>query len=60
MLLLLLMLLSGAGFLQGSLELFPIEAQQRQVRLGYGVAFIGFAVLELLVVMWLWRERRER
>lgn len=65
-LLLLLMLLSGAGFLQGSLELFPTEEQQRQVRWIYGAAFIGFAVLELSVVMWLWREiivrrvRRER
>ncbi|WP_306169408.1 hypothetical protein [Halomonas sp. MMSF_3323] len=59
-LLLVLMLLSGAGFLQGSLELFPTEEQQRQVRWGYGVAFVGFAVLELLVAVWLWRERRVR
>ncbi|MBY6111564.1 hypothetical protein KUV74_14280 [Halomonas sp. DP1Y21-3] len=57
-LLLLLMLLSGAGFLHGSLELFPTEEQQRQVRWVYGVAFVGFATLELLVAMGLWRERR--
>ena len=59
-LLLLLMLLSGAGFLQGSLELFPTEAQQRQVRWVYGAAFVAFATLELLVAVWLWRERRVR
>ena len=59
-LLLVLMLLSGAGFLHGSLELFPTEAQQRQVRWGYGAAFVCFATLELLVAVWLWRERRVR
>ena len=59
-LLLLLMVLSGAGFLHGSLELFPTEEQQRQVRWGYGAAFVGFALLELLVAVWLWRGRRVR
>ncbi|HAC88090.1 MAG TPA: hypothetical protein DCF95_09110 [Gammaproteobacteria bacterium] len=59
-LLLVLMLLSGAGFLQGSLELFPTEEQQRQVRWVYGAAFVAFALLELLVAVWLWRERRVR
>ena len=57
-LLLVLMLLSGAGFLYGSLELFPTEEQQRQVRWVYGVAFVAFALLEVLVAVWLWRERR--
>ena len=59
-LVLVLMLLSGAGFLHGSMELFPTEEQQRQVRWVYGVAFVGFATLELLVAVWLWRERRVR
>jgi hypothetical protein len=57
-LLLLLMLVSGAAFVRGSLELFPTEEQESKVRLVYGSAFVVFGLLELAVAIWLRRVSR--
>lgn len=57
-LLFVLMLLSGVAFLHGSLEPFPTEEQESELRLVYGAAFVVLFMLELSVVAWLRTGRR--
>lgn len=50
-----LLLVSGAAFVQGSMELFPTEEQEGKLRLVYGALLALFGLLEFVVVVCLRR-----
>ncbi len=57
----LLPIVAAASYLaQGSLEMFPTEAQDEQVRLACGVVLATAVLLELAIAAWLIRTRRRR
>jgi hypothetical protein len=54
-LLLPLLLWSGAAFLHGSFEMFPTEEQEGKTELSYGLIFAAFVVLEFVAIISLHR-----
>jgi hypothetical protein len=55
----LLIIGAGAAFVRGSLETFPTQEQQDEVKLVYGMTFVAFALIELGALLWLRKLSRQ-